>query len=76
MAIKPEDNPAEGERKLEYYNKIGEAARFLQKSPVVPAALLFRLYGVNRIDRLSDDQLEDLIGRGKAGKLFLGLDRR
>lgn len=75
MGIKPEDNPAEGEAKLRFYELVGEAAKCLQKSPVLPVLLLRRAYGVARLDQMSLEQLQDLISKGKQGTLFVGLQR-
>ncbi len=67
MTFKFEDSTDGGDRILERLELIGAAAVYLRRCSEVPAALLWRLYGVRRLDTMTAEQLTDLIDRGKRG---------
>lgn len=69
MTFKFEDSTTEGDRILERLELIGAAAVYLRRCSEIPVALLFRLYGVRRLDTMSVEQLLDFIERGKRGQI-------
>lgn len=66
----------DGEIKLQKYELLEEASRFLRSAPRLPLPRLLRDFGVEKVTSLSMYQLREMIRRGKAGTLWLGMGIR